>query len=342
MPEKDFALTGRLKAVGRMAALRRRQFLRLVGGAAIASGVGGAQQSRPVIGFLHPASAARAAPEVAAFWGALSQAGFAENRDVAAVYGFGDGHGERLPGLVLTLLKQGASIIVAGGAASVVAARQSTQRTPIVFVAASAPPGGEFDLRLPEGNTTGVSVASPDLLAERFRNLLKLAPAVTSAAVLVNPQAPNIDVQLGYLNDAAREHGVRTAVANASAEADFAAALAEIARARQDALVVANDGFLNSGRARLVALATRSRMPAAFANREFVEAGGLLSYGPSLVAAYRLASGYAARILKGDKPADLPIENPLDMELALNAKTAGSLGLEIPPGLAAAASEVIK
>ncbi len=325
-----------------MAVLRRRHFLRLVGGAAIAAGVGGARQSRPVIGFLHPASAARAAPEVAAFWAGLSQAGFAENRDVAAVYGFGDGNDERLPALVLTLLKQGASIIVAGGAASVAAARQSTRQTPIVFVAASAPPGGEFDLRRPEENATGVSVAAPDLLAERFRNLLKLAPAVASTAVLVNPQTPNIDVQLGYLNDAAREHGVRTVLANASGEAGFAAALAEIARAGQDALVVANDGFLNSGRARLVALVMRRRLPAAFANRDFVEAGGLLSYGPSLVAAYRLAGGYAARILKGDKPADLPIEHPLDMELALNAKTANSLGLEIPAGLAAAAGEVIR
>jgi putative ABC transport system substrate-binding protein len=180
------------------------------------------------------------------------------------------------------------------------------------------------------------------LLAERFRALLKLAPAATSAAVLVNPQTPNIDVQLGYLSDEAREHGIRTEIANASAEADFAAALGEIARGRQDALLVANDGFLNSGRARLVALAAQSRMPAAFANREFVEAGGLLSYGPSLIAAYRQAGGYAARILKGEKPADLPVEHPLDMELALNAKTAGSLGLEIPPGLSATASEVIR
>ncbi|MGC1777864.1 MAG: ABC transporter substrate-binding protein [Xanthobacteraceae bacterium] len=342
MPEKDFAFTRHLTAVGRKGALRRRQFLRLVGGAAIASGVGAVRQSQPVIGFLLPGSAAQAGPQVAAFWQGLSQAGFKENRDVAALHAFGDGQDERLPGLVLTLLKQGSSIIVAGGAASAAAARQSTPRIPIVFVAASAPPGGEFDLNRPAGNMTGVSLATPDLLAERFRNLLTLAPAIRSAAVLVNPQTPNIDVQLGYLNDAARGHGIRTALVNASGEADFAAALAEIARAQHDAFVVANDGFLNSGRARLVALAAGSRMPAAFSNREFVEAGGLLSYGPSLPAAYRLAGGIAARILKGDKPADLPIQNPLDMELALNAKAAGSLGLEIPPGLAAAASEVIR
>ncbi len=342
MPGKDFAFTSHLTAIGRKATLPRRQFLRLIGGAAIASGAGGTQQSPPIIGILYSGSSLQAAPQVAAFWQGLNQAGFKESRDVAALQAFGDGHDERLPGLVLSFLKQGASIIVAGGAASAAAARQSTQRTPIVFVAASPPPGGEFDLRRPGGNITGISVAAPDLLAERFQNLLKLAPAIRSAAVLVNPETPNIDVQLGYLNDEAREHGIRTAVTNASGEAGLAVALAEIARARQDALVVANDGFLNSGRARLVALATRSRMPAAFSNREFVEAGGLSSYGPSLIAAYRLAGGYAARILKGDKPADLPIENPLDMELALNATTAGSLGLEIPPGLAAAASEVIR
>lgn len=342
MQGKDFAFTGRRKAIRRMAFLRRREFLGLVGGTVISAGVGRGEPSPPVIGFLHSGSPLRAGPEVSAFWQGLNQAGFEENRNVAALQAWGDGHDARLPALARDLLHRGASIIVAGGAGSVVAAKQSTDRIPIVFVAASAAPSGGFDLDRPTGNITGVSVASPDLLAERFRALLKLAPAVRSAAVLVNPKTPNIDVQLGYLSDEAKEHGIRTAVVHASGEADFAAALGEIARARQDALVVANDGFLNSGRAQLVALAAQSRMPAAFANREFVEAGGLLSYGPSLIAAYRQAGGCAARILKGEKPADMPIEHPLDMELALNAKTAGSLGLEIPHGLAAAAGEVIR
>lgn len=342
MPGNDFTFTRNLKAIGRVGVLRRREFLGLLGGAALSPAIGRAQQSSPVIGFLYSGSSSRAEPKVSAFWQGLNEAGFEDNHNVAAIYAFGDGRDERLPTLALDLLHRGASIIVAGGAASVVAARQSTTRTPIVFIAASAPPGGGLDLNRPNGNITGISVATPDLLAERFRSLLKLAPAAKSAAVLVNPQTPNIDVQLGYLNDEAKKHGIRAEVSNASTEADFAAALSAIARTRQDVLLVANDGFLNSGRTRLVALATTNRMPAAFANREFVETGGLLSYGPSLIAAYQQAGGYAARILKGEKPADMPIANPLDMELALNAKTAGSLGLEIPSGLLAAASEVIR
>ena len=172
--------------------------------------------------------------------------------------------------------------------------------------------------------------------------MLKLAPAVRSVAALVNPQMPNIDVQLQYLSDEAKRRGIDARIINASGEAEFAAAFGEIAQRRQDALLVANDGFLNGGRARLVAAATTSRMPAAFANREFVEAGGLLSYGPSLTAAYQQAGTYAARILKGEKPADLPIEHPFEMEVALNAAAAAALGLPIPPELLAAASEVIK
>ena len=301
-----------------------------------------AQPSAPVIGFLHYGSPSRAGSLVSAFWQGLNQAGFLENRNIAAVYGWGEGHDERLPALALDLLQHGASIIVAGGAASVAAARRSTATTPIVFVAASAPAGDGFDLNHPQGKTTGISLATPDLLAERFRALLKLVPAVRSVAALVNPQTPNIEVQLQYLADEAKRRGISTEIINASAEVEFAAALGEIAQRRQDALLVANDGFLNGGRARLVAVSTTTRMPAAFANRQFVEAGGLLSYGPSLTAAYRQAGAYVGRILKGEKPVDLPIENPFEMELALNAKAAASLGLQIPPELLAAASEVIK
>lgn len=342
MREKEFASASIVEAIGHVSVVRRREFLGLVGGAVILPGIGWAQQSRPAIGLLLSGSSSRTSGQISAFWQGLSQAGFEENRNVAAIYAWSDGHDERLPGLVLNLLNRGVSIIVAGGAASVVAARQSTDRTPIVFVAASVPAGSGFDLNRSDGNITGVSVASPDVLAERFRTLLKIDPVARTVAVLVNPQAPNIDVQLGYLNDAAKERGIRAEVTHASDEAGLVAALENIARSPHDAFLVANDGFLNSYHARLVALATSNRIPAAFANREFVEDGGLLSYGPSFVAAYQQAGGYVARILKGERPSDLPIGNPFEMELALNAKTARLLGLDISPGLLAAASEVIR
>ena len=329
-----------MDSIGRRDFLGRCLGLGVIGGASISPGVSRAQQSVPIVGFLHYGSRLRTASLVSAFWQRLNQAGFSENRNIAAVYGWGEGHDERLPALAFDLLQRGASIIVAGGAPSAAAARRSTATIPIIFVAASAPVGGEFDLNLPEKNITGVSLASPDLLAARFQALLKLAPAVRSVAALVNPQTPNIDVQLQYLSDEATRRGIAARIINASGEAELAAALGEIAQRRQDALLVANDGFLNGGRAQLVA--ATSRMPAAFANREFVEAGGLLSYGPSLTAAYQQAGAYAARILKGEKPVDLPIEHPFEMEVALNAAAAAALGLPIPSELLAVASEVIK
>ena len=342
MNPNDPACAGHAKPNGRAPGFRRREFLGLAGAAMLAPGAGRAQEASPVIGFVYSGAASRAGPLVAAFWQGLNQAGFAEHRNVTAVYAFADGHDARLPELVRTLLPRGVSLIVAGGAAAAAAARQSGEKTPIVFVAAAAPAGGGFDLDHAAANLTGVSIAAPDLLAARLRNLLTLAPAVRSAAVLINPQTPNIEVQLGYVGDEAKERGVAVRVVRASGEADFAAALGDIARARPDALVVANDGFLNSNRARLIGFAAQNRMPAAFANRDFVEAGGLLSYGPSLTAAYRQAGDYAAQILKGRPPADLAIAHPLEIELALNAKTAASLGLAIPPALAAAASEIVQ
>jgi putative ABC transport system substrate-binding protein len=158
---------------------------------------------------------------------------------------------------------------------------------------------------------------------------------------LVNPKALNIDVQLQYLRDEAKRHGIYLQPLNASVESEFAAALAEIGQREQDALLAANDAFLNSGRDRLVAVTRASKLPAAFANREFVEAGGLLSYGPSFIEAYEQAGDYAGRILKGEKPAELAIQHPLEMEVALNIQAAKALGLEIPPPLRAAAAEVI-
>ena len=318
--------------------------LGFLGGAALWPRVARAAEPMPVIGFLHSGSMAATRAEVFAFWQGLNQVGFAEHRTIAAEYRWADGHDELLPTLAADLVHLGAAVIVAGGAHSITAAKRATETIPIVFVSASDPLRSGFvaDVSRPGGNVTGISLASPELLAERFNVLHQLVPSLTSAAALVNPEAQNIDVQLQYLSDELKRVGVRIEVIDASGETDFATALNAIVERHEAALVVANDGFLNSRRDRLVAATIQDRISAAFANRKFVEAGGLMSYGPSLIEAYRQAGTYVGRILKGERAADLPVQNPLELELAINAKTAKSLGVEIPPTLMAAASEVIK
>lgn len=339
--QRQFAFRDELSALGRANAVGRRAFLGLAAGAMISPSVGRTQQLPPLIGFLHDGSSALASPLVSAFWQALNRAGFVENRNIAATYRWAEGHDERLPALARDLCRQNIAILVAGGARSAAAAKQATDKIPIIFVAAADQPGSGFDLDRPEGNITGVSVASPELLAERFQTLLNLAPTLRSAMALVNPKALNIDVQLQYLRDEAKRRGIYLQLLDASGAPDFAAALSVIEQRQQDALLVANDAFLNGGRDRLIAATRAGKLPAAFANREFVEAGGLMSYGPSFIEAYEQAGDYAGRILKGEKPAELAIRHPLEMELALNIGAAKALGLQIPPALRAAAGEVI-
>jgi len=323
--------------------LRRRELLGLLGSAMLGLRSARAQQPTPVIGFLHDGSMTVVRPEVSAFWQGVNEAGLAE-RQVGVEYRWADGHDELLPMLAADLVRRGASVIVAGGAQSVLAAKGATATIPIVFVAATDPVRSGFvaGLNHPGGNITGISLAAPELLAKRLEVLHQLVSSASNVTALVNSEAPNIDVQLQYLNDEAKRLGIHVQIVNASGEADFAAALDAIVQRRDTALVVANDGFLNSRRDRLVTLTAQHRIPAAFANREFVEAGGLMSYGPSLIEAYRQAGVYAGRILKGEKTADLPVRNPIELELAINAKAAKSLGLDIPPPLLAAAGEVIK
>jgi len=235
------------------------------------------------------------------------------------------------------------AVIVAGGDNSATAAKRATGTIPIVFVSGSDPvrSGIVASLSHPGGNITGVSVASPELLAKRLEVFHELAPRL-SVTALVNPGNPNIAVQLQYLTETANRIGIPIQIVNASGEADFGPAVDEIAQRRQGGLLVANDGFLNSQRDRLVALTTRYAIPAALGNREFVEAGGLMSYGPSLVEGYRQAGLYVGRILKGEKSADLPVQHPIEFELVINRKTANSLGLKIPPTLLAVTNEVIQ
>lgn len=324
--------------------MRRRELVGLLGGAALWPVAVCAQQPMPVIGFLHAASFTDSRPQVFAFWGGMEQAGFAEQRNVVVKYRWADGRYELMPTLAMDLVRQDVAVIVAcGGDNSVMAAKRATGTIPIVFVSDSDPvrSGMVASLSHPGGNITGVSVATTELLARRLEVLHELAPQL-SVTALVNPGNPNIAVQLQYLSEAAKRIRLPIQIVNAAREPDFGPALDEIAQHREASLLVANDGFLNSQRNRLLALTTRYAIPAAFGNREFVEAGGLMSYGPSVVEAYRQAGLYVGRILKGEKSADLPIQHPIEFELAINLKTAKSLGLKIPLALLAAANEVIE
>ena len=324
--------------------MRRRELLGLLGGMALWPTNAQAQQLKPLIGFLHTASYADARPEVVAFWAAMEGAGFKEQSNVAVQYCWADGNSEILPSLAMSLVSRGVAVIVAGdGDNAVTAAQRATETIPIVFVSGSDPIRSKIvaSLSHPGANITGVSVASPELLAKRFEVLHEVAPHL-SVTALVNPGNPNIAVQLQYLTEAAKRIGIEIEIVNAGGEADFGPALDEVVKRREAALLVANDGFLNDQRERLVALTARYAIPAAFGNREFVEAGGLMSYGPSLVEAYQQAGIYVGRILKGENPADLPVQHPIEFELVINRKTAKSLGLNIPPALLAVADEIIE
>jgi putative ABC transport system substrate-binding protein len=298
----------------------------------------------PVIGFLHDASIAANRPQMSAFWEGMQVAGFSEHRNVAAEYRWAEGHDELLPGLAIDLARQNVAVIVAGGERAVMAAKGATGTIPIVFVSGADPVRSRFvaSQSHPGGNTTGLSLASPELLAKRFELLHEFAPQLTNIAALVNLENANIDVQLRYLTDSTRRIGIPVRVVSAAGQAGVVPAFDAIAQDRVTALVVANDGFLNSQRDPLLALTTRLSIAAAFGNQEFVAAGGLMSYGPSSVDAYRQAGTYTGRILNGENPADLPVQNPIESELVLNLKTAKSLGLNIPPALIAAADQVIE
>ncbi len=324
--------------------MRRRELLGLLGSTPLWPLAARGQQSMPVIGLLHSASLTRTRQELSAFWEGLQQAGL-EQRNIAVDYRWAEGRDELLPSLAADLVRKGVAVIVAGGTGnSVMAAKRATQNIPIVFVSSADPvrSGIVASLGHPGSNVTGVSFDFTEQLARQLEVLHELALQLVSVVALVNPEHSNMAVQLQYLSDTAKRIGVQVQILNASGEAAFKAALDEIAQRRADAMLVANDGFLNSKRDALVALTTSYAIPTIFGNREFVEAGGLMSYGPSLVEAYRRAGIYVGRILKGENPADLPVQHPIELELVINLKTAESFGLKIPPGLLAVAERVLE
>jgi putative ABC transport system substrate-binding protein len=325
--------------------MRRRDFITLLGGTAAWPLAAGAQPSLPVIGFLDSGSSAAFADRVAAFRRGLADTGHNEGKNVAIAYRWAEGQYNRLPALAADLVRSQMAVIAATGSPnSAQAAIAATATTPIVFANGGDPVtlGLVRSLNRPGGNATGVSIFQSALGPKRLQMLHELVPTAAVIAVLVNPTNPITEPDIREMRAAAGTIGVRIRILNASSQRDLDAAFANLAQQRADALVVNNDGFLSSRRDQIVTLAAQRAVPAIYHSRDYVAAGGLVSYGADVLDSYRQVGVYVGRILKGVRPAELPVMLPTKFELVINLKTAKSLGLAVPPTLLAIADEVIE
>jgi putative ABC transport system substrate-binding protein len=301
------------------------------------------QPAVPVIGFLRSTSLAVSTPMVTGFRQGLTAAGFTEGQNVAIEYRYADNQLERLPGLVAELIRLPVAVIVANNLAAL-AAKAATTTVPIVIATGSDPvvDGLVASLNRPGGNVTGVSFVSGLLGAKRFDMLRQLVPTAATIAIVVGTDTLEARIERRDVELAAQALGQQLIVAPVTSEGEFDGAFTSVVERGAKALLVGTGPLLTSNRGRLVALAARHAIPAIYALREFVEAGGLMSYGASLVEAYRQAGIYAGRVLKGEKPADLPVMQSTKFELVINLKAAKALGIKFPPGVLAIADEVIE
>jgi ABC-type uncharacterized transport system substrate-binding protein len=327
--------------------MTRREFITLLGGVAVTWPLTArAQQvAMPVIGFLHSQSPGSSFLSETAFRQGLKEAGYVEGENVHIAFRWAEGQNNRLPRLAADLVARRVTLIVAaGGGPSVMAAKVATTTIPIVFVFGGDPVKADMvtSFNRPGGNMTGVSFFSTGVGAKRLELLSQLAPNIPTVALLLNPNNPEATPQPSDFEEAARRLGRQFHVLNAGNEAEIDTAFAALVERRVGALVVGGDPFFASRRGQLTALAARHAIPAIYSLREFTADGGLMSYGNSLTEAYRQAGIYAGRILKGAKPADLPVERTTKFELVINLKTAKALGLTVPPALLVVADEVIE
>jgi putative ABC transport system substrate-binding protein len=329
--------------------VNRRELISLLGGAAAVSLPSWplpahAQQPVPLVGFLTSGGQRGYLDFLASFRQGLAELGFVDGQNVALEYRFAEGHFERLPALANDLIARRVAILVTSGIGSALPARTASATTPLLFLAGDDPvkAGLVASLGRPGGNATGMAWLTSVLLAKRLEIARELVPADALIGVLINPTSPEFEPQLRDIESAARVLGQQIRVVNASTADDFDTAFAALAHQQAKALVVSNDAFFNTERDRIVALAARHRLPSVYDRREYAAAGGLITYGTPYPFAYRELGRYAGRILKGAKPADLPVQQPTRFELVINLKTVKALGLAVPRMLLALADEVIE
>jgi putative ABC transport system substrate-binding protein len=325
--------------------MQRRQFIALLGGAAATWPLAArAQQpALPVVGFINPASAKDYEPQLSAFLKGLSEAGYVDGRNVAIEYRWAEGQHDRLPAMAADLVRRQVTVIAATTTPAALAAKAATATIPIVFEIGGDPIqlGLVAKLSRPGGNVTGVSQLSVEVASKRLELLHELVPAASIMVLLVNP-ADRPGVSIKEEQSAARTLGLELHILNASTDRDLDGVFAKLIQLRSGGLVVGGGAFLNSRSEQLGALALHHGVPAISRGREFVVAGGLLSYGASITVAYRLAGNYTGRILKGEKPADLPVQQATEIDFYINLKTAKALGLNVPPSMQARADEMIE
>jgi ABC-type uncharacterized transport system substrate-binding protein len=327
--------------------MRRREFITLLGGAVVAwPFMARAQQSAmPVVGFLHGGSPDLFANLVRAFRQGLKETGYIEGQNLAIEYRWAEGDNDKLPALAADLVHRRVALIGAPTTPAALAARAATATIPIVFFVAGDPVelGLVASLNRPGGNLTGTTTLTLEVGPKRLELLHQMIPTATNMALLVNPTSPNLaEAQVRDLRTAARAFGLQIHVLQASTEGDFDTVFASLVQLRAAGLVISSDSFFFSRGEQLAALAARHGVPAIYPFRENAAAGGLISYGGSLADSHRLAGAYAGRILKGEKPADLPIQQSTKIELVINIKTAKALGIDVPLHLQQIADEVIE
>jgi putative ABC transport system substrate-binding protein len=326
--------------------MRRREFISLLGGAAVAAWpvIARPQQATPVIGFVSARAPGESASSEAAFRNGLGEAGYVEGDNVHIAFRWAEGHYDRLPALIDDLVKQKVNVIAAFGPPAAAAAKAAATKIPIVVNVGTDPvaTGLVASLNRPGGNITGVTFFTASLAAKRLGLLRELVPKTDLVAMLVNPGSPDAEAQVSDVQKASQELSQRVAVLNAGTSGQIDEAFAAIVERRASALMVGADPFLDSRRDQIIALAARHSIPAIYHWREYVLGGGLVSYGASINDAYRMAGVYTGRILKGEKPAEMPVMQPTKFEFVINLKTAKTLGLTVPPSLLAIADEVIE
>jgi putative tryptophan/tyrosine transport system substrate-binding protein len=325
--------------------MKRRELLLLLGGVmAVPRALRAQQKAMPVIGFLGSPTPGSATALVAAFLQGLEEMGCIEGQNVAIEYRWAEGRFEQLPALAADLVGRKVDVIAADAVTSARAAKDATPTTPVVFISGGDPVerGLVASFARPGGNLTGVAIMVTELAPKRFELISEMVPQASLIALLVNPNNVQTDSVIKGVQATARAKAVQLQILKASTEAEIDAAFSTLMQLRADALVVGPDPFLNNRREQLVALAARNNVPAIYEWRESVAAGGLISYGPSLTGMFRQLGTYAGKILRGAKPADLPVQQPTKFELVINLKTAKALRLTVPPSILARADEVIE